>query len=78
MNGSFQDYKIYNIEDVQGLEIKLFSTFEPSGPFGAKSVSEIGINGPIPAIANALYNAVGVRAVRFPMKPEYILELMEK
>ncbi len=78
MNGSFQDYKIYNIEDVQGLEIKLFSTFEPTGPFGAKSVSEIGINGPIPAIANALYNAVGVRAVRFPMKPEYILELMEK
>lgn len=78
MNGSFQDYKIFNIEDVKGMECKLFPSYEPSGPYGAKSVSEIGINGPIPAIANAVYNAVGVRPVTFPMSPQHILELLEK
>ena len=78
MNGSFQDYKIINIEDLPELKVKLFPSYEPTGPYGAKSVSEIGINGPIPAIANALYNAVGVRAHKFPMYPEFILNKLEK
>lgn len=39
---------------------------------GAKSISEIGINGPLPAISNAIYHAVGVRMVRAPFTPERV------
>src|SRR5256885_15724474 len=51
----------------------LVETFEPSGPFGAKSIAEIGINGPLPAIANAIYDACGVRMKKAPFTPERVL-----
>ncbi len=78
LNNNFQDYKIFNIEDIPKLEIKLFPSYEPSGPYGAKSVSEIGINGPVPVLSNALYNAVGVRPTRYPLSSEYVLKLLEE
>ena len=48
-------------------------SYEDTGPFGAKSVSEICINGPAPAIANAIYNATGARLYEFPFTPEKVL-----
>jgi len=50
---------------------------ESSGPFGAKSVSEIGINGPMPAIANAIYDAIGVRMYEAPFTPEKVYRAMQ-
>jgi CO/xanthine dehydrogenase Mo-binding subunit len=55
------------------VETILVPTWEPTGPFGAKSVSEISINGPLPAIANAIYDAVGVRLRTSPFTPERVL-----
>ena len=46
---------------------------EPSGPFGAKSVGEIGINGVAAAIANAVADAIGVRMRRLPLTGERVL-----
>jgi len=56
----------------------LVPTYEPTGPFGAKSVSEIGINGALPAISNAILNAVGVRLRRAPFTPERVLEAIRE
>ena len=53
-------------------------TWEPNGPFGAKSVSEIGINGPLPAISNAIYNAIGVRMITAPYTPDKVYEQIKK
>ena len=55
----------------------LVETFEPSGPFGAKSIAEIGINGPLPAIANAIYDACGVRMKKAPFTPERVLAALQ-
>ncbi|HEY3448256.1 MAG TPA: molybdopterin cofactor-binding domain-containing protein [Myxococcales bacterium] len=72
-NGNFANYKIWSAADVPEMVTILVPTYEESGPFGAKSVSEIGINGPCPAIANAIFDAVGVRLRETPFTPEKVL-----
>ena len=73
LNPNFTDYKIFSAKDMPKLTTILVETDEPLGPFGAKSISEVPINGPAPAIANAIYNAVGVRIRKLPMRPEDVL-----
>jgi len=73
LNPNFRYYKIYTANDMPDLKTHLAITYEPTGPYGAKSVSEIGINGPLPALANAIYDAVGVRLVKPPFTAEKIL-----
>ncbi len=72
-NPSFRDYKIFSTADLPELTTILVPTYEPTGPFGAKSVSEIGINGALPAINNAIFDAVGVRLHEAPFTPERVL-----
>jgi putative selenate reductase molybdopterin-binding subunit len=72
-NPSLFDYKIPGMLDLPPLEVVLIESYEPTGPMGAKSVGEIGINGPIPTIANAIYDAVGVRMKKTPFTPERVL-----
>ena len=74
LNANFDDYKLFASVDMPELITILVPTYEPTGPFGAKSVSEISINGPMPAIANAIYDAVGVRLNDPPFSPEKILD----
>lgn len=73
VNASFFDYKIPCAPDVPEIEAILVPSHEPTGPWGAKSIAEIGINGPLPAISNAIYNAVGVRLTLAPFTPERVL-----
>jgi putative selenate reductase molybdopterin-binding subunit len=77
VNSSFRNYKIYSAGDAPPFKTILIPTYEPDGPFGAKSVSEIGINGPQPAIANAIYDAVGVRLFAPPFTPEKVLAALQ-
>ncbi len=69
-------YKIPNRNDVKKLTVEFADSYDPAGPFGAKSVGEIGIDTPLAAIANAVYNAVGVRIKSIPITPEKILMAM--
>jgi len=73
LNPNFADYKIFNAADMPRLETILVQTHEPSGPYGAKSVAEVPINCPAPAIANAIFDAVGVRINDLPITPEKVL-----
>jgi len=72
-NPNLFDYKIPGALDMPDLEVILVDSYEPTGPLGAKSVGEIAINAPIPTIANAIYDAVGVRLRRTPFTPEQVL-----
>ena len=60
LNPNFDHYKLFTSLDVPDIQTILVPTYEPTGPFGAKSIAEININGPLPAIANAIYDAVGI------------------
>jgi len=78
LNPDFNSYKVFGAGDVPDIRTILVPSWESSGPFGAKSVSEIGINGPMPAIANAIFDAVGVRLTRSPFTPETILRALKR
>ena len=75
-NPNFTDYKLLTAADIPELITIIVNSFEETGPFGAKSIAEIGINGPIPAIANAIYDAVGVRLFHSPFTPEKVLKAL--
>lgn len=70
---SFMQYKIPTRLDVCRLRVDFESSYEKTGPFGAKSIGEIVINTPAPAIAHAIYNATGVWHRELPITPEKIL-----
>ncbi len=69
---SFHDYKIFTAADLPEMKTFIVGSHEKTGPFGAKSVGEIGINGPLPAIANAIFDAVGVRLFEAPFTAEKV------
>lgn len=71
-SNSFLQYKIPTRLDVGDIRVEFESSYEPSGPFGAKSIGEIVINTPCPAIAGAVYNAVGVQVRELPITPEKV------
>ena len=71
-NNSFMQYKIPTRQDIGNIEVDFRSSYEPTGPFGAKSIGEIVINTPAPAIANAIYNACKVRIRELPITPEKV------
>ena len=77
LNKSFKNYKIPTAADLPIMKTKVIESHEKTGPFGAKSVGEIGINGPMPSIANAIFDAVGVRLFNAPFTPEKIYQAMK-
>lgn len=78
-SNSFMEYKIPSRLDMGEISVEFESSYEPTGPFGAKSIGEIVINTPSPAICNAIYNAVGVRIRELPATPVKIVEgILEK
>jgi len=78
VNRRFSEYKIPTGLDLPPIKSILVETNEPRGPFGAKGVGEI-VNVPTaPAIANAIYNAIGVRIKELPITPEKILRALEE
>ena len=70
-NSLFQ-YKIPARTDVGRINVEFENSYEPNGPFGAKSIGEVVINTPLPAIADAIYHAVGTRFYELPITPEKI------
>ncbi|MBE6656859.1 MAG: aldehyde oxidase [Ruminococcaceae bacterium] len=72
MESSFMQYKIPTRLDIGQLHVEFEASCEPTGPFGAKSIGEIVINTPAPAIAHAIYRATGVWHRELPITPEAI------
>ncbi|MCI6730874.1 MAG: molybdopterin-dependent oxidoreductase [Lachnospiraceae bacterium] len=75
---SLMQYKIPTRLDMGKLRVEFEESYEPTGPFGAKSIGEIVINTPAPAIAHAIYKITGVWHRRLPITPEKILMSMEQ
>ena len=76
-NNSFFTYKIPTRMDVGPIHVRFADSYEPTGPFGAKSVAEIGIDTPPAAIANAIYNATGVRIRSLPIQSEDLWKMLQ-
>ena len=77
VNPRFGPYWIFRADDVPDLTTIFIETYEESGPFGAKAVAEIPLDGAGPAIANAVYDAVGVRITDAPLYPEKVWRALQ-
>ncbi|SDU22642.1 xanthine dehydrogenase family protein molybdopterin-binding subunit [Desulfobacula phenolica] len=73
ITSSFMQYKIPSRQDVGKIRVEFESSYEATGPFGAKSIGEVVINTPSPAIAHAIHNAAGIYLRTLPMTCENIL-----
>ena len=76
VESNFMQYKIPTRLDMGHLRVEFENSYEPTCPFGAKSIGEIVINTPAPAIAHAIYRATGVWHRKLPITPEKILMSM--
>ena len=77
-NGSFLDYKMPTAKDVPPVQAVIVETDEQDGPFGAKGIGEPGLVPTAPAIANAIYDAVGVRIRELPITQEKVLRALKE
>jgi putative selenate reductase molybdopterin-binding subunit len=68
----FGDYRIYEADEAPDITAILVPTYEPSGPYGAKAVAEIPMDGVGPAVSNAIFDAIGVRLRELPVLPEKV------
>jgi len=78
VNGNFRDYQILTAMDEFPIEPVIVETDDEAGPFGAKGVGEPGLVPTAPAIANAIYDAIGVRIRDLPITPEKVLAAMKE
>lgn len=72
MENSLFQYKIPARVDIGHINVEFENSYEPNGPFGAKSIGEVVINTPLPAISDAIYNAIGTRFYELPITPEQV------
>lgn len=77
-NGRFSSYGVPKIKDLPPMDVIFIQTEEPSGPFGAKSVSEIAIDGAAPAIVSAVHDATGVWLHDLPLTKEKVLNALKQ
>lgn len=78
LNPTFLDYRIPTALDMPAIETVIVETADPEGPFGAKGVGEMGGTPTAAAIANAVYDAVGIRLNQLPMTPERVLQALRE
>ncbi len=78
LSNTFIYYHLPTTKHIHKLTTEFAESYENSGPFGAKSVGEIGIDTPPAALANAIYNALGVRMTSLPITPEKIYLAMQE
>lgn len=77
INDEFGPYHIYRADEMPWMKAILVQTNEPTGPFGAKAIAEIPKDGVAPAIANAVYDATGVRIRQIPFTPQRVYDAMK-
>jgi len=67
------DYRVPSIVESPDIEVKLVESIDPNGPFGAKEASEGALAAIIPAVANAVADAIGVRLKDSPVTPDRVI-----
>lgn len=77
LNPDLLDYRLFTSADMPIIETHIIETDDPGGPFGAKGVGEMGGTPTAAAIANAIYDAIGVRMTQLPMTPERVLAALD-
>jgi CO/xanthine dehydrogenase Mo-binding subunit len=78
LNPGFRDYKIPTVHEMRfPIDLGFVETDDPSGPFGAKGVGEPGLVPTAPAIANAVFDAVGIRLYHLPLTPDRVLAALD-
>jgi xanthine dehydrogenase molybdenum-binding subunit len=77
MNQNYLDYKMPTVRDIPPMQAVIVETDEQDGPYGAKGIGEPGLVPTAPAIANAIYDAVGVRIRDLPITAEKILAALK-
>ena len=75
---NFSDYVIPGPKDLPAIDSVVLEIPSSTGPFGVKGVGEMTANAPIPAIVNAIYDAVGIRFTDLPVTPEKVLKALEE
>jgi len=78
MNANFRDYKLFTAKDAVKIKAPVIETIDKDGPFGAKGIGEPGCVPTAPAVANAVYDAVGVRIKDLPITPEKVLAALKE
>jgi len=78
MNANFRDYKLFTAKDAVKILAPVIETPDADGPFGAKGIGEPGCVPTAPAVANAIYDAVGVRITTLPITPEKVLAALKE
>ena len=78
LNPNFTNYRVPTAMDYPEIEVHFVGKPDPNGPFGAKSIAEVSIVPVAPAIANAVYDAIGVRFTSLPITPQRILEALKQ
>jgi len=72
------DYRVPTIVESPPITTRIVESIEPNGPFGAKEASEGALAALLPALANAVYDATGVRTMEIPISPDRLLDAMAK
>ncbi|MGI9333660.1 MAG: 4-hydroxybenzoyl-CoA reductase subunit alpha, partial [Gammaproteobacteria bacterium] len=70
------DYRVPSIVESPHIEVKIVESLDPNGPFGAKEASEGALSSVIPALANAVYDAIGIRLTQTPLTPDRVLKAL--
>ncbi|MBI2305269.1 MAG: molybdopterin-dependent oxidoreductase [Chloroflexi bacterium] len=78
LNPNFHDYKILTMADMPPFQRDFVPSYEPTGPFGAKGLGELGMDPVAAVIANAINDAVGVRITTLPITPEKVLKALRE
>lgn len=78
INPNFSDYRIPSMRDMSPLEHAFADSYEPTGPFGAKGLGELGMDPTAAVISNAVFDAVGVRIKTLPITPEKVLKALRE
>lgn len=78
VSGNMLDYRVPTIVESPPIEVGIIECADPHGPFGAKEAGEGSLSSFLPALVNAVADAIGVRASDLPLTPERVLELVEK
>ena len=78
ISGSMLDYRVPSFIESPPIEVGIIESIDPHGPFGAKESGETSLSSFIPALTNAVADAIGVRPIDLPVTPDKLMELMEK